>query len=346
MAKDKSKPIDENNKWFNQLINPPLEKFKNELEYDAKVWLTKRESDEAFKEPFDLMIVFALICARYVTAILISSRNLKSLCASGRASFTERFLLCSGLYVLSAVHQKLFNLLDDEWDHWPVIRGSHCFGVRELSTLSALDIFCTKVEISSFKWIFRWIWSVTGRPVECDPVSYTIVDARGDAGALNFIEWSHKFNFNIFMYSDLFPWSGYVRFPEIISDECDPETELDRVTLELEFEHHKAKAKKLLGLVSEVTKPAASGGEAGEKTNGQSITLKNFINTYCNLSRKPVVESKIELLLKYNRKKLITLPPLATTYRKGQSKFYYIDDLKSEWAKYQKIISTLPPLKS
>lgn len=246
MKKGKSEPpeyfFDENNKWFDQLINPSLEKFKGELQYDAKVWLAERESDADLKKPFGLMIAFAIVCARHATAILISSRNLRNLCASGRASLTERFLLCSGLYVLSAVHQKLRNLPDDDWDRWPVKRESHCFGVCELSTLSALDVFCTEVEISSFEWIFRWVWSITGRPVDCDPVLYVIRDAVSGAGILNFIEWSHKFSLDIFTDSELFPGSGDVCFHEIIPDECNLKTELDRVILELKYECYKATA--------------------------------------------------------------------------------------------------------
>ena len=232
--------FDENNKWFDQIINPSPEKFKGELQYDAKVWLAGRESDAALKEPFDLMIAFALICAGHAVDILILSRDLKSLSALGRASFSKRFLICSGLYVLSAVHQRLRNLPDDEWNRWPVTRGSHCFEVHELSTLFALDVFCTEVEISSFEWIFRWVWSITGRPVDCDPVLYVIRDAVSGSGILNFIEWSHNFNLDIFTDSELFPGSGDVRFPGIISDECNPETELDRVILELKYEHDEA----------------------------------------------------------------------------------------------------------
>lgn len=227
---------------FDEFINPSLERFKSELQYDAKSWLIEQESNAALKGPFDLMITFALICAQQVTAILISSRNLKRISALGRASFAERFLLCSGLYILSAVNQRLRNMPDDEWDRWPVTRGSHCFEVDELSTLFALDVFCTDVEISSLEWIFRWVWSVTGRPVDCDPVLYVIRDAVSEAGVLNYPEWCRKFSLDIFTDSELFPKSGDVQFPEIIPDEYDLETELDRVRLELRYEHYEATA--------------------------------------------------------------------------------------------------------
>lgn len=227
---------------FDQFINPSLDEFKNDLQYDAKIGLAKRESNENLKKPFDLMIDLAIVCARHVTAILISLRNLKSLSASGKASFAERWMLCNGLYVLSAVNQRLRSRPDDEWESWPINKG-HCFGLSELSTLLALDVVCTGVEVVAFEWIFRWIWSITGRPVDCAPVSNVIGNAVKDAGVSNFIQWSHRFNLNLFMYSDLFPWSGDVQFHDkIIPDECDPEVELDRVILELEFEHHEAVA--------------------------------------------------------------------------------------------------------
>jgi len=240
-------------KW-DKLINPSPEEFKNELQYDVKVWLAERESDAALKEPFELMIAFALICAVHAVDILILSRDLKSCSALGRtSSFSKCFLICNDLYVLSAVHQRLRNLPDDEWDRWPVTGGSYCFGIHELSVLSALDIFCTKVEISSFEWIFRWVWSITGRQVDCDPGLLVIKNAIIKAGIFNYIEWSRRFNLDIFEDSELFPGSGDACFPEIIFDECDLYTELDRVMLELRYEHHEA----IIGL-------AKSGGQ-GEK---------------------------------------------------------------------------------
>lgn len=238
--------------WFVQLINPSPEKYKNELHYDAKIWLSERESDVALKGPFDLLTAFAIICAELVTDILILSRSLKSLSTSDKASFSyrkcnvDRLLLCFQLYALSAVHHRLTNLYDEEWKRWPVTRGSHCFEVREISTLFSLISFCTDIEVVSFEWILRWIWSITCRPVDCEPASHIIKDAISEAGILNFIQWCHKFNLNMFMYSKLFPWSGDVNIPELIPDECDPEAELDRIILELKIEYHEANDKSLL----------------------------------------------------------------------------------------------------
>lgn len=240
-------PVDDKeiSRRFDQLINPFLEEFKGELQYDdAKAWLAERESDATLKGPFDLMIALAIVCAWHVTAILLLLRDLKGLCTSGRSSLTKRWMLCSDLYVLSAVNQKLDSLPDNEWSQWPVTKG-HCFGLHKLSTLLALYFFCTEVEIAAFTFIFRWIWSITGRPIDCDPVLSVIVNAVKDAGSLNFIQWSRKYNLDIFENSDLFPWKGDVRVPDIIPDDCDLEVELDRVLLELEFEHHEAKAKSL-----------------------------------------------------------------------------------------------------
>ena len=94
-AADDAKPLEEvlkNPDWFDQLINPPLEKYKNNLQYDMKARLAERESNPSLQEPFDLMIDLAIVCARHVTAILLLLRDLKVLCESGRSSFTERWM--------------------------------------------------------------------------------------------------------------------------------------------------------------------------------------------------------------------------------------------------------------
>lgn len=269
------KDVLKNPDWYDQLINPSLGTFKSELQYDAGAWLAERESDENLKKPFDLMITFALVCARHVSAILLLLRDLKGLCNSGRSSFTERRMLCNGLYVLSAVNQRLRSLPDDEWKQWPKTRGSHCFEVKGLSTLLALDVFCTEIEVAAFEYVFRWVWSVTRRPVDCDPVLSVIGNAVKDAGISNFIQWSHKFNLNIFMESELFPWQGDCRVPEMIPDECDPETELDRVMLELEFEHHEAMAKSLLDETPAAPRkqPEASGNKTKRKSKSLKIAI-------------------------------------------------------------------------
>jgi len=180
------------NRRFEKFFQPSTGEFKNELHYDVKIWLDEREAEEALKKPFDLMIAFALICTVEVVDILLLSRDLESLVALGRVSLSQRLRVCFGLYGLCAVHQRLRNLPDNEWKRWPVRKKSHCFHINELSTLSALDIFCTKVETSSFEWIFKWVRSVIRRP-GCDPLLYLIKNVIIEAGVLNFIEWSRKF---------------------------------------------------------------------------------------------------------------------------------------------------------
>jgi hypothetical protein len=105
----------------------------------------------------------------------------------------------------------------------------------------------------------------------------------------------------------------------------------------------------LKSLKSAVQKPSLKGQVASDKAGGnqinQPITLKNFINTFCNLSAKPDVQSKVDLLHEYNRKRKIKLPKLAQKYKRGQYKYYFVDDLKKNWGTYQIKAPTLPPLK-
>lgn len=63
MAKRKSKEKAKHQQAasFEQLINPPLDKFKNELQYDVGACLAERKSDEDLREPFDLMIGVGLL---------------------------------------------------------------------------------------------------------------------------------------------------------------------------------------------------------------------------------------------------------------------------------------------
>jgi hypothetical protein len=79
--------------------------------------------------------------------------------------------------------------------------------------------------------------------------------------------------------------------------------------------------------------------------NRQFLTLKQFIELYCDLTSKPDIQSKADLLHTYNRKKKIELPKPVHKYKKGQHKFYYVDDLKNKWPIYQGKMPTLPPLK-
>ncbi len=77
----------------------------------------------------------------------------------------------------------------------------------------------------------------------------------------------------------------------------------------------------------------------------QILVLKKFIEIHCDLSARSDVRSKVALLHEYNLKEKIELPKLAHKYRKGQHKYYYVDDLKKNWPAYQEKMPTLPPLK-
>jgi len=90
-----------------------------------------------------------------------------------------------------------------------------------------------------------------------------------------------------------------------------------------------------------------TGQDSGKKTDTQKqfLALKSFIEIHCNLTARLDVKSKVALLYEYNSKGKIRLPKLAHKYRKGQHKYYYVDDLKKNWPTYQKEMPTLPPLK-
>jgi len=90
--------------------------------------------------------------------------------------------------------------------------------------------------------------------------------------------------------------------------------------------------------------PKTTSGKAVDKIRKQFLTLKSFIEIHCDLSARPDVQSKVALLHEYNLKGKIKLPKLAHKYRKGQHKYYYVDDLKKNWPTYQKKMPTLPPL--
>jgi hypothetical protein len=75
------------------------------------------------------------------------------------------------------------------------------------------------------------------------------------------------------------------------------------------------------------------------------IKLKDFIKKYCDLSDKPDIDSKCEMLLRERRNKRIELPLVDINYRPGQRYLYRLDDLLSNWSNYRMTLTTLPPLK-
>ena len=191
------------------------EAYKSEIEYDAKVWLAERKSDSDLKTPSDQLFYLGTICAERAAAVLSWSKELKERTALGRASFTERFVVLNSVYVLSAVHQNM----------------------RDLLELSALDRFCIDVLTSSLNWIFRWVWSITGRRPDCHPIAEVISHAIAQAAVLNFDDWSREFGFYLFQDADPFPGRGRFCLEELLPDDYDIENELQRVVLELMHEH-------------------------------------------------------------------------------------------------------------
>jgi hypothetical protein len=79
------------------------------------------------------------------------------------------------------------------------------------------------------------------------------------------------------------------------------------------------------------------------------ITLQQFFGDYCDLSKRPDIDSKREMLLREHRKeKEETKLPLVgkkKDYRKGQTYLFWLDELLANWTTYRKALTTLPPLK-
>ncbi len=86
-------------------------------------------------------------------------------------------------------------------------------------------------------------------------------------------------------------------------------------------------------------------GKAGDKKQKQRITLKDFIKDYCDLSKRPDIDSKCEMLLREHRAKRIKLPLVRVKYRKGQRYLFYLDKLIKNWPTYRTTLTTLPLLK-
>jgi len=79
----------------------------------------------------------------------------------------------------------------------------------------------------------------------------------------------------------------------------------------------------------------------------QTITLQQFFNDYCDLSKRPDITSKREMLLREDREGRIKLPLVGKkkNYRKGQTYLFCLDSLLENWTTYRKKLTTLPPLK-
>jgi len=80
----------------------------------------------------------------------------------------------------------------------------------------------------------------------------------------------------------------------------------------------------------------------------EQITLQAFFDDYCDLSKKPDIASKREMLLREGRKKNgIKLPFVKSKeeFRRGQTYLYWLDELLKNWTTYRLTLTTLPPLK-
>ena len=88
-----------------------------------------------------------------------------------------------------------------------------------------------------------------------------------------------------------------------------------------------------------------SSGKAENTKTKERIALKDFIKKHCDLSERPDINSKCEMLMREHRKDSIKLPLVNHEYRRGQTKLYYLERLRNNWPDYRMTLTTLPPLK-
>jgi hypothetical protein len=93
------------------------------------------------------------------------------------------------------------------------------------------------------------------------------------------------------------------------------------------------------------TEQKVSGGKAENTKTKERIALKDFIKKHCDLSERPDINSKCEMLMREHRKDSIKLPLVNHKYRRGQTKLYYLEKLRNNWPDYRMTLTTLPPLK-
>jgi len=89
------------------------------------------------------------------------------------------------------------------------------------------------------------------------------------------------------------------------------------------------------------------GGTKTEREKRERITLQQFFKDYCDLSSRPDIASKREMLLREHREERIKLPLVGKKkdYRKGQTYLFWLDELLNKWPTYQETLTTLPSLK-
>ncbi len=93
------------------------------------------------------------------------------------------------------------------------------------------------------------------------------------------------------------------------------------------------------------TERETSSDNAGGTKTKERITLKDFIKKHCDLSEKPDVDSKCEMLMREHRNERVKLPLVKNKYRRGQRHLYWLDRLQDKWPTYRMTLTTLPPLK-
>lgn len=101
-------------------------------------------------------------------------------------------------------------------------------------------------------------------------------------------------------------------------------------------------------------KPLGKDGQGKRTSTGdkardrrERITLQQFFEDHCDLSKRPDIDSKREMLLREYRAGRIKLPLVGKKkdYRKGQTYLFWLDKLLDNWTTYRKTLTTLPPLK-
>jgi len=92
---------------------------------------------------------------------------------------------------------------------------------------------------------------------------------------------------------------------------------------------------------------ASSDNQSEPPRIDETATLVLFMQKYCDYEKGCDIESKKVMLYKHNRNPVsqIKLPTLAKQWKSGESKIYYVDELKQVWPALCSALPTLPPLK-
>lgn len=85
-------------------------------------------------------------------------------------------------------------------------------------------------------------------------------------------------------------------------------------------------------------------GHLQKNINRKKITLTEFMKTCCSIGNKQNLKSKTTYLHRLNQEDKINLPTIASDYRRGQSKYYFLDDLVKLWPDYSSKFPAIPVL--